>query len=99
MQVSSKATNITNVTQIMVGLCFCSPELLPTPLGISRLFVCATHRRRGIAVTLLDAAARTFVYGCPLDPTRGQIAFSQPTGDGQRIMQTWGKGGIRIYQE
>ncbi|KAF8582096.1 hypothetical protein K439DRAFT_1273425, partial [Ramaria rubella] len=81
------------------GGLYCSPQLHPTPLGIPRLFVSSSHRRRGIATLLLDAAARTFVHGCELDPTKGQVAFSQPTGDGQKVMESWGKGSVRIYRE
>lgn len=78
---------------------FCSPTQLPTPMGIPRLFVPSSHRRLGIAHALLNAAAETFIYGCPLDPQSGQIAFSQPTGMGQAVMKSWGKGGVRIFEE
>ncbi|KAJ7581424.1 hypothetical protein C8J56DRAFT_1006285 [Mycena floridula] len=78
---------------------FCYPKALPTPLGIPRLFVPSTHRRLGIASQLLSAAARTFIHGCPLDPKKGQVAFTQPTGDGNALMNSWGKGGVRIYEE
>lgn len=78
---------------------FCHPNLLPTPLGIPRLFVPSTHRRQGIASRLLSAVAESFIHGCPLDPRRGQVAFSQPTGDGAAVMRAWGEGGVRIYEE
>ncbi|KAF8630357.1 hypothetical protein AX15_002924 [Amanita polypyramis BW_CC] len=78
---------------------FCHPELLPTPMGIPRLFVAPTHRRQGIASKLLTAAARTFVYGYELDPRKGEVAFTQPTGDGKAVMLKWGGGGIRIYED
>ncbi|KDR72537.1 hypothetical protein GALMADRAFT_73748 [Galerina marginata CBS 339.88] len=78
---------------------FCSPTPLPTPMGISRLFVSSSHRRLGIARTLLDAAAATFIHGCPLDSCNGQVAFSQPTGMGQAVMKSWGKGGVRVFEE
>ncbi|KAF8899827.1 hypothetical protein CPB84DRAFT_1680939, partial [Gymnopilus junonius] len=78
---------------------FCSPTPLPTPMGISRLFVSSSHRRLGIARALLDAAAATFVHGCPLDPALGQVAFTQPTSMGQAVMKSWGKGGVRVYEE
>ena len=81
------------------GNLFCDPVLLPTPMGIPRLFVPSTHRRLGIARRLLVAAARTFIHGCPLDPEKGQVAFSQPTGSGQAVMDAWGKGGIRVYED
>ncbi|KAJ7261318.1 hypothetical protein B0H12DRAFT_1217783 [Mycena haematopus] len=78
---------------------FCHPAPLPTPLGIPRLFVSSTHRRQGVASKLLSAAAETFIYGCPLDPRKGQVAFTQPTGDGSAVMHRWGGGGVRIYEE
>lgn len=78
---------------------FCHPAPLPTPLGIPRLFVSSVHRRLGIASKLLSAAAETFIYGCPLDPRKGQVAFTQPTGDGNAVMQYWGAGGVRVYEE
>ncbi|KAJ7684649.1 hypothetical protein DFH06DRAFT_1313050 [Mycena polygramma] len=78
---------------------FCHPAALPTPLGIPRLFVSSTHRRQGVASKLLSAAAETFIYGCPLDPRKGQVAFTQPTGDGSAVMHQWGGGGVRIYEE
>ncbi|KIJ27443.1 hypothetical protein M422DRAFT_215844 [Sphaerobolus stellatus SS14] len=87
-----------NAVRVDGGL-YCSPQLHATPLGIPRLFVPSTHRRQGIAKLLLDAAAKTFVHGYALDPSKGQVAFSQPTGDGRKVMEAWGKGGVRIYQE
>ncbi|GLB40571.1 putative zinc-finger of acetyl-transferase ESCO [Lyophyllum shimeji] len=77
---------------------FCHPAPLPTPLGISRLFVPSAHRRQGIARHLLSAAADTFIHGCPLDPRKGHVAFTQPTGDGHAVMMKWGRGGVRIYE-
>ncbi|KAF5382146.1 hypothetical protein D9615_004240 [Tricholomella constricta] len=78
---------------------FCHPTPLPTPLGISRLFVPYSYRRQGIARHLLSAAAETFIHGCPLYPKKGQVAFTQPTGDGNAVMMEWGGGGVRIYEE
>ncbi|KAJ7837004.1 hypothetical protein B0H14DRAFT_1116018 [Mycena olivaceomarginata] len=78
---------------------FCHPAPLPTPLGIPRLFVSSTHRRQGVASKLLSAAAETSIYGCPLDPSKGEVAFTQPTGDGSAVMHRWGGGGVRIYEE
>ncbi|XP_006458238.1 hypothetical protein AGABI2DRAFT_190585 [Agaricus bisporus var. bisporus H97] len=78
---------------------FCHPEPLPTPMGVPRLFVPSTYRRQGIASALLDAAAANFIHGCPLDPRKGQVAFTQPTGDGKALMVRWGGGGARIYEE
>ncbi|KAJ8517308.1 hypothetical protein ONZ45_g5481 [Pleurotus djamor] len=78
---------------------FCNPTRLPTPLGIPRLFVPSTHRRQGIASKLLSVAASSFIHGCPLDPRKGDVAFTQPTGDGSAVMRAWGGGGVRIYEE
>lgn len=78
---------------------FCRPEPLPTPMGIPRLFVASTHRRQGVASKLLTAAAKTFIHGYELDPRRGEVAFTQPTGDGKAVMLKWGSGGVRIYEE
>ncbi|KAF9522728.1 ESCO1/2 acetyl-transferase-domain-containing protein [Crepidotus variabilis] len=84
------------VVDIITNLC-CSSTPLPTPMGISRLFVSSSHRRMGIAQLLLDAAASKFVYGCSLDPRRGEVAFSQPTTMGQAVMKSWGSS--RVYEE
>ncbi|KAG6820479.1 hypothetical protein H0H93_016541 [Arthromyces matolae] len=78
---------------------FCHPKALSTPMGVSRLFVPSAQRRQGIAYHLLSAAAETFIHGCPLDPKKGQVAFTQPTSDGTAIMMKWGGGGVRIYEE
>ncbi|KAI0006066.1 hypothetical protein BJV74DRAFT_801955 [Russula compacta] len=78
---------------------FCRPEALSTPMGIPRVFVPSVYQRRGIALRLLDAAAATFVHGCPLNPHCGEVAFTQPTSSGKALMEKWGRGGVRIYQE
>lgn len=78
---------------------YCYPEPLPTPLGIPRLFVSSTHRRQGIATHLLSAAAETSIHGCRLDPRKGHVAFTQPTGLGLQVMKKWGGSGFRIYEE
>ncbi|KAI0314267.1 hypothetical protein OF83DRAFT_1137599 [Amylostereum chailletii] len=78
---------------------FCLPTPLPTIMGIPRLFVPSVHRRQGIATLLLNAAASTFMHGYKLDPLDGDIAFTQPTSAGRAVMERWGGGGIRIYQE
>lgn len=75
------------------------PTPLPTPMGIPRLFVSSSHRRLGIASRLLSVAAESFILGCPLDPAKGEVAFTQPTGAGKAVLEKWGKGGVRIYEE
>lgn len=78
---------------------YCSPEPLPTPLGISRMFVSSSYRRLGIASRLLTAAADNFIHGVTLDPVKGEVAFTQPTASGKALMEKWGKKGARIYRE
>lgn len=78
---------------------FCSPEPLPTPLGIPRMFVSSSYRRFGIASRLLTAVAENFIHGIVLDPTKGEVAFTQPTASGKTLMEKWGKKGARIYRE
>ena len=75
------------------------PTPLPTPLGISRLFVSSSQRRLGIGSRLLTAAATTFVHGCPLDPKKGEVAFSQPTGLGGKVLEKWAGGKGRVFEE
>ncbi|TFK44950.1 hypothetical protein BDQ12DRAFT_642011 [Crucibulum laeve] len=78
---------------------FCHPQPLPTHMGIPRLFVPSNYRRHGIASKVLSAAAETFIHGCPLDPRKGEIAFTQPTGAGNAVMRHWGGDAMRIYEE
>ena len=78
---------------------YCSPEPLPTPLGIPRMFVSSSYRGLGIASRLLTAAAENFIHGVTLDPAKGEVAFTQPTTSGKALMEKWGKRGARIYRE
>lgn len=78
---------------------YCSPEPLPTPLGIPRMFVSSSFRRLGIASRLLTASAEHFIHGVTLDPAKGEVAFTQPTAPGKAVMEKWGKRGARIYRE
>ncbi len=89
----------TEISQQGEGGLYCFPMLLPTPLGIPRIFISPSHRHQGIAQHLLNAVVRTFIHGCVLDPSKGQVAFSQPTGAGRGLMEKWGGGRVRIYQE
>jgi N-acetyltransferase len=78
---------------------YCSPDPLPTPLGIPRMFVSSSYRRLGIASRLLTAAAENFIHGITLDPAKGEVAFTQPTTSGKALMEKWGKQGARVYRE
>jgi hypothetical protein len=68
----------------------------PVPVGISLALVARDHRCKGIG---LDAMSQTLSYAFPLDPVKGQIAFSQPTGNSSRLMVSWGNGKVRVYDE
>lgn len=81
------------------GDLYCKPERHPTLMGIPRLFVSSSYRRKGIAQMLLSAAAASFIHGCALNPEKAEIAFSQPTSMGRTVMEKWGRGGVRIYEE
>lgn len=91
-------TNTKDLIEVDTSV-FCHPEPLPTPMGIARVFVAKANRRQGVASRLLAEAARTFVQGCALDPKRGEVAFTQTTGDGLALMKGWGGEGMRIYNE
>ncbi|KAK8243476.1 ESCO1/2 acetyl-transferase-domain-containing protein [Phyllosticta capitalensis] len=81
------------------------PSPLPAHLGISRIWTSSSHRRSGIASTLLSAAAQSFVYGSRVE--RATVAFSQPTDMGARLAAWWvkgegeksegGDGGVLVY--
>ncbi|EJD53289.1 hypothetical protein AURDEDRAFT_81654 [Auricularia subglabra TFB-10046 SS5] len=76
---------------------YCAPKPLPTALGIPRVFVPLSYRRKGVAHALLKAAARTAIHGCALDPRKGEVAFSQPTDGGRQLMNAFGV--TRVYEE
>jgi N-acetyltransferase len=59
----------------------------PAILGISRVWVCADHRRQGIATRLLDCARENFIYGMKIE--KGDVAFSQPTESGGALARGW----------
>ncbi|CUS11230.1 unnamed protein product [Tuber aestivum] len=59
----------------------------PAILGVSRVWVCADHRRRGIATRLLDCAREHFIYGMKIE--KDDVAFSQPTESGGALARGW----------
>jgi len=59
----------------------------PAILGISRVWVCADRRRRGIATRLLDCAREHFIYGMEIE--KDDVAFSQPTESGGALARGW----------
>ncbi|KAI9843575.1 MAG: N-acetyltransferase O1 (Establishment of cohesion protein 1) [Sclerophora amabilis] len=56
-------------------------------LGISRIWTSSSHRRKGIASTLMEHARRLFVYG--MEVPKDMMAFSQPTDSGGRLARRW----------
>jgi N-acetyltransferase len=47
----------------------------------------------------LDAACSNTIYGCTFDPAQGEVAFSQPTESGRKVMEKWGKGHVRVFAD
>lgn len=68
-------------------------------LGISRIWTSTSHRRKGIAAALLDAARRNFFYG--MEVPKEKIAFSQPTESGGQLAENWfnAPAGWLVYSE
>ncbi|RSH94531.1 hypothetical protein EHS25_004335 [Saitozyma podzolica] len=79
------------------GGVICDPKPLPTNLGIHRLFTVPSYRGHHLAQGLLEAACKHTIYGLPLSPSSGQVAFSQPTDSGRRMMERWGGGAVRVF--
>lgn len=68
-------------------------------LGVSRIWTSRSHRRQGIAETLLDCARRHFFYG--MEVTKDLIAFSQPTDSGGKLARQWfgARSGWHVYRD
>ncbi|RPA78684.1 hypothetical protein BJ508DRAFT_416418 [Ascobolus immersus RN42] len=67
-------------------------------MGISRIWVASTNRRKGIASKLIECAQATFVYGAHVK--KEQVAFSQPTESGGRFAGGWwGGNGWLVYDQ
>ncbi|KAK4689903.1 N-acetyltransferase, partial [Tremellales sp. Uapishka_1] len=79
------------------GGVMCDPERLPTPLGIHRLFLIPSFRSLGLATIILEAATRHTVYGYRFDPLTGEVAFSQPTESGRKVLERWSAGQGRVF--
>ncbi|TKA57634.1 hypothetical protein B0A53_00783 [Rhodotorula sp. CCFEE 5036] len=82
------------------GAIFCSPERLPTLLGVQRIWTSNASRRCGLASRLLDFMAAKYIYGSPIpfDRRQSDVAFSQPTGKGQKLARAWtGSDAIRVF--
>ncbi|KAI9881195.1 MAG: N-acetyltransferase O1 (Establishment of cohesion protein 1) [Pleopsidium flavum] len=64
-----------------------SQEADPAILGISRVWTSVSHRRKGLAASLLDAVRCNFIYGMHI--SKDMVAFSQPTESGGQLAQKW----------
>ncbi|KAI2084582.1 hypothetical protein LOZ35_006769 [Ophidiomyces ophidiicola] len=75
----NKPTSSSSSSSITLG-----PDPHPAIVGISRVWTSAASRRKGIALDLLDCVVGSYFYG--LDIPKAQVAFSQPTESGCRLM-------------
>lgn len=68
-------------------------------LGVSRIFVIPTYRGHGLAKMMLDSVLKHAVYGTLL--TKWQIGFSQPSGAGIRLINSWYENPptVPVYEE
>ncbi|EEH34925.1 N-acetyltransferase ECO1 [Paracoccidioides lutzii Pb01] len=64
-----------------------SKEAYPAVVGISRVWTSASSRRMGIAMDLLDCVVSNYIYG--MEIPKSQIAFSQPTESGCRLIEAF----------
>ncbi len=72
-------------------------DMDPAVLGISRIWTSRSHRGNGIARSLLDCAADSFLYGLRIE--KDLVAFSQTTESGGRLARCWFgmEYGWRVY--
>jgi hypothetical protein len=59
----------------------------PAILGISRIWTSNSHRKHGVATTLLNSARSNFLYGMTVG--KEEVAFSQPTESGGKLARNW----------
>lgn len=65
-------------------------------LGVVQIWVHASHRRRGVAAAMLEAARRSFAYGHVVE--RHDMAFCQPTADGLALARRFtGQSRVLVY--
>jgi N-acetyltransferase len=56
-------------------------------LGVSRIWTSKSHRKLGVATSLLDQARTNFFYG--IEVPKKMVAFSQPTESGGQLARKW----------
>lgn len=73
-----------------------APHGPATWCGINRIWVKASHRRRGIATGLLDCARDYLTFGYRFE--RDQVVFSQPTTTGRLLAEHYiGSQAVPVY--
>jgi N-acetyltransferase len=74
-------------------------ETVPAIVGVSRIWTSKAHRRKGIAINLLDCVLNQFIYGMEID--KDELAFSQPTESGGELARSWygEESGWLVYNE
>ena len=48
---------------------------------------------------LAEASIRWLQHHSTLDPKKGEVAFSQPTGLGGKVLEKWAGGKGRVFEE
>ncbi|XP_063218363.1 N-acetyltransferase eco isoform X2 [Bacillus rossius redtenbacheri] len=82
--------------QVAAGLDTCSRETHPVRCGVSRLWVVASRRRRGVASRLVDCMRANFMYDYILGVE--DFAFSVPTVSGKEFgMKYTNKQNFLVY--
>mmetsp|Transcript_70 Transcript_70/g.181 ORF Transcript_70/g.181 Transcript_70/m.181 type:complete len:240 (+) Transcript_70:22-741(+) len=76
----------------VVGAIVCEPAATATDgtavdLGVDKIWVRPSHRRRGVATALLDAARRHFFFNFEVPIPR--FAVSQPTAEGRALFEAY----------
>ncbi|CCJ29864.1 unnamed protein product [Pneumocystis jirovecii] len=66
-------------------------------MGVSRIWVCKTYRRKKIATKLLDTACDYFIYGIKVK--KHEVAFSQPSESGKLFIESWAGKRFSVYVE